>query len=435
MVDGFWQERQLWLVSMHDGVLNNELLFMKRILLNLLLSIIATCLIMELFSLGWYGITQNSFFYSSDRPVPTEVDSSEPESLIKGSLHPFFGYFNGRGNNHNFYSPRNYPYVRENENQYIVGVFGGSVALHFAHAGQESFIQRLQEDSRFSDKEVVILVFAAGGYKQPQQLMILNYYLATGQDLDLVINLDGFNEVALSNRNREQGIDPAMPSVDHMLPVLNTIDQNSLTAPRLALLYEITTQKQMLGSLAEFQQQTPFATGYFVADQLYKIVGSRHQETVLDFQNEESGELTETLVSLYTAESVEVQEDGFSGEAKLWANASIMMKTLLDNQNISYLHVLQPNQYFSNKVLTESEKAMAISPDHPYGRVIGQGYPELLKNAGLIEQQGVAFYNAITIFDNVTETIYSDDCCHFNQAGNDLFASLVAEAVLESLQE
>jgi hypothetical protein len=36
-----------------------------------------------------------------------------------------------------------------------------------------------------------------GGYKQPQQLMALNWFMALGGEFDIVINLDGFNDVAL----------------------------------------------------------------------------------------------------------------------------------------------------------------------------------------------------------------------------------------------
>jgi hypothetical protein len=46
-----------------------------------------------------------------------------------------------------------------------------------------------------ADKEIVLLNFGSGGFRQPQQLLILTYFFLIGQRLDLVINLDGFNEV------------------------------------------------------------------------------------------------------------------------------------------------------------------------------------------------------------------------------------------------
>ncbi|MGV2341075.1 MAG UNVERIFIED_CONTAM: hypothetical protein LVR18_46165 [Planctomycetaceae bacterium] len=39
---------------------------------------------------------------------------------------------------------------------------------------------------------------ALPGYKQPQQLMALNYVLSLGGEFDAVLNIDGFNDGALS---------------------------------------------------------------------------------------------------------------------------------------------------------------------------------------------------------------------------------------------
>ena len=58
----------------------------------------------------------------------------------------------------------------------------------------------------------MLLNTAYGGYKQPQQLMALNYALALGAQFDVVVNLDGFNEVALdASENALQGVSPAYP--------------------------------------------------------------------------------------------------------------------------------------------------------------------------------------------------------------------------------
>ena len=46
-------------------------------------------------------------------------------------------------------------------------------------------------------KEIIIVNAAIKGSKQPQQLMALNYLLVLGAEFDAVINLDGFNELAL----------------------------------------------------------------------------------------------------------------------------------------------------------------------------------------------------------------------------------------------
>lgn len=41
----------------------------------------------------------------------------------------------------------------------------------------------------------MVLNFAAGSGKLPQQLFYLNYFLGLGLKLDLVINIDSFNDI------------------------------------------------------------------------------------------------------------------------------------------------------------------------------------------------------------------------------------------------
>ena len=40
-----------------------------------------------------------------------------------------------------------------------------------------------------------------------------------GGEFDVVINIDGFNELALANLNEERGLDAAMPSGQHIVPL------------------------------------------------------------------------------------------------------------------------------------------------------------------------------------------------------------------------
>jgi hypothetical protein len=44
---------------------------------------------------------------------------------------------------------------------------------------------------------VEVVRLALGGYKQPQQLMLLSHLLALGERFDAVVELDGFNEIVL----------------------------------------------------------------------------------------------------------------------------------------------------------------------------------------------------------------------------------------------
>ncbi|MCP4536130.1 MAG: hypothetical protein GY832_03195 [Chloroflexi bacterium] len=404
---------------------------MRQKLVGVAVSIIVFFIFAELVSLAWYFLTDGELFYVSDRQVLSDEDV-ETRVLTKARFHPFFGYFNNSGNNHNFYFADDYPFIKDNENQYIIGVFGGSVALHFGNKGKERFIENLKRHPFFEDKEIIVLIFCAGGYKQPQQLLILNYYLAIGQELDMVINIDGFNEVALSSMNNKHGIDASMPSVDHIMSILNLIDQTTLTSERLESLAKISRYKMQLSDTAQGMSDTNIASVYFVLDQFHKILYSGYQNELLVFNELESSASRESLVYIYPVQGQLEDSDLFESIALTWATSSILMHQALQGRDIPYFHFLQPNQYYSNKVFSKEETKIAFIENHPYGIEAKKGYPILLDKDDLLEQNGVNFYSAVDIFDDELDIIYSDSCCHYNQFGNDLFADFVVDAILET---
>ena len=75
---------------------------------------------------------------------------------------------------------------------------------------------------------MTILTDSLGGYKQPQQLLTLAYYISLGAEFDTVINIDGFNEVALPPiHNIPKNIYPFYP-VGHYLRTSDLIDTGML---------------------------------------------------------------------------------------------------------------------------------------------------------------------------------------------------------------
>ena len=67
------------------------------------------------------------------------------------------------------------------------------------------------------------------GPDAPQQLLVLAYLLSVGQELDLAITIDGFNEVALGAYNNDRGQDISMPSPLHLDPLVALIDRSTMT--------------------------------------------------------------------------------------------------------------------------------------------------------------------------------------------------------------
>ena len=136
----------------------------------------------------------------------------------------------------------------------------------------------------FRGREIVPLCFAHEGYKQPQQLLVLSYFLSIGQELDLVVNIDGFNEVALSRLNDARGSDISMPSVMHMDPLTALLDQSSLTAEKVDSLARIQGYRRRLNAAAARANGAASAAMYFVYSRLHAVLDRQYQAEVRRFE-------------------------------------------------------------------------------------------------------------------------------------------------------
>jgi hypothetical protein len=413
---------------------------MKQRTVGIVISIVTIFVVLEVFSLGWFAATQGGLFYSRGPSAPAQgVDTREatPGESVKHRAHPYFGFVKisdpqRQINNHGFSAaPYDYPYVKRDPRQYLVGVFGGSVAAGFVKSGGGRLAVRLGRSGALAGRDIVVLSFAQGGYKQPQQLLTLSYYLTLGQELDAAISLDGFNEVALSHRNDVMDLDISMPSADHILPLANLIDQSTLTTERIESLARITRLTAWVQDLEKRRAGARLASAWFGYDQAQRILAVRLDRERLGFQGMGMGPLDHSLLTLYSPRKTYAAPTLYERAAVEWANASILMNALLKSRGVPYHHILQPNQYFSKKRFTEEEKRLAITVDHPYRAGAERGYPALLAQAERLISSGVDFHSGVGLFDHESATVYADDCCHFNERGYALLADFIADVVLE----
>ena len=94
----------------------------------------------------------------------------------------------------------------------IVGIVVGLSRCKWGLRESRSLRRRLNQDPRLAGKKIELVRLAIGGMKQPQQLMALSYLLSLGGELDVLINVDGFNDVALPTcENDVEGVFAAYP--------------------------------------------------------------------------------------------------------------------------------------------------------------------------------------------------------------------------------
>jgi hypothetical protein len=414
------------------------------------INVIVFCVLAELAALLFHFVETGRVFYL-DRPVYEPVGDAPAGQLTADVLNPYFGPSHRSGipfeippelreagresprvatNNFGFASPYNFPIVRSGD-EFIIGIVGGSVAVWFCQVGVERLVADLQQHEFFKARTLVPLCMAHEGYKQPQQLQVLAYFLSIGQSFDLVINIDGFNEVALSPLNNQQNLDISMPSASHFLPLINLIDQGTLTLPKLQSLTAIARYRERLNGLAATLDGNRSAAVDAVLSRYRIWLMGRYNRELQVFDGLAATASGNSLIGAIPPTEERSGAMLFEDIARNWAKASLLMRSMLTAQGTPYVHVLQPNQYHTTRTFTAQESAVAHSSASPFRAGVEQGYPLLLAAAaaqGLVTQTG--FFDGTRIFDSEPTPVYIDNCCHYTRVGNVRLADFIARAII-----
>jgi len=211
---------------------------MKKTML-LLCACLITYSLLEVCSLIGYYFTQGEWFSFKKAEIQRHVVMGQTTHFSKKEMdylgpafyevnqviHPYIGYVldptvkNGvpagwaSVNQWGFFGrPPLFEQKSEQSTDYVIGVFGGSVALGLASLGMEPIKSELREKGIVKGRPIRIVTIALGGMKVPQQLMAFNYFLTLGARFDMVLNLDGFNEMVLPYvENIRKGVFPFFP--------------------------------------------------------------------------------------------------------------------------------------------------------------------------------------------------------------------------------
>ncbi|WP_165243857.1 SGNH/GDSL hydrolase family protein [Paludisphaera soli] len=361
---------------------------------------------------------------------------------ISSQVHPYVGYVRDprpdsgivRESDGRTMPVSNFGYVDDKDpihkrgpGKLIVGIFGGSVASYFGVNGVHRLEEALRRSPEYADKQFVFVNAALGGYKQPQQLTTLAYLTALGAEFDVVLNIDGFNEVALHElENSGHHVFPAFPRSWHARVGGNDPASGSARA-------ELNGLEERRNAWARWASSPPFQWS-ILANLVWKLQDRRlewasysivkgHQE----LQNRGG-----PYVATGPAREFAGRDELFEHLASIWSNSSRAIDALCRQTGTRYYHFLQPNQYVADsKPMDPAERSLAFNAEHPYRKGVQAGYPLLLREGRGLRERGVAFHDLTAIFRDHPESLYIDDCCHYNQAGLEILAEAVARAILD----
>jgi len=361
-------------------------------------------------------------------------------------IHPYLGYVNepnpglvdrGGANRYGFPGPApRFGPGGDDTSRYTAAVLGGSMAQRLAAAAPDTLAEALQREGCLAGREIDVVSLALPGMKQPQQLMTLNYFLSLGARLDLVISLDGFNEVVLPvAENEAHGVFPFYPR-SWQYQVANVSDVRLMNR-----IGEIEFWRRMRRSLAGLGS-APILRSSLASNVVWWQVDRGVDSTIHSLQIDLAlaGDGGPSKERSYLAHGprrgYRSDEERYSDLVGVWARSTRLMFELSEAEGIAFFHFLQPNQRVpDSKNFTPAERAIALPARHAYDAPARAGYPRLIEAVADLRSAGVPSSDLTGIFRGVEEALYVDGCCHVNEAGSRRIAEAIASAVRARLSD
>ena len=312
----------------------------------------------------------------------------------------------------------------------VIAITGGSVAFGLAVGAGDHLRDELLAGLPGFERAIIVNL-ALPGYKQPQQLMALGYLLALGAHFDLMINLDGFNEVALPpSENLVYGVSPFFPRSWYFRV------QDLDTSLRLAvgeLAYLEARRRRTASAFAAASYRYSLTAGL-----IWTVLDRRLARSLSELDGDLRREQQDAGKSFTVTGPAWAERDPEATYRELiavWARASEEMHHLMAGHGGRYYHFLQPNQYLAgSKPMTPEERRANVRPDHAYGRHAAAAYPLLVERGRTLPGRGIRYTDLTMLYADVEPPVYRDRCCHFNELGERLLVRAIAGAVRTDLE-
>ena len=350
------------------------------------------------------------------------------------ALHPFTGYVNAPGSGIKHYDEKmnRFGYAGDDDmfviadDDYVVAITGGSLAMRLFLDQRELIQQEVSQLEGIPVETVKVLCLGMSGFKQPQSLMAVVYFLSLGGRLDLLINVDGFNELNRLKKN----LHPSYPTTWPRSVAETAQVEEIQIVGRIANLRDRSAANARLFSLLRF---SPTANLIW----LTRERSLDRQIAALNMQLDALADRAMRGASFsQVGPSLPEGTDVVAESMDIWVASSIQLAHLAQGNGFSYYHFLQPNQYVrGSKLFSAEELERALNRKERWEEGVALGYPKLRAREPELRSAGVDFTDMSGVFQDVEETVYSDNCCHLNKRGAELLARAIAERIAESREQ
>ncbi|QDU66432.1 hypothetical protein [Engelhardtia mirabilis] len=384
---------------------------------------------------------------SFDRQLPWEVADHGDSAKDEAFAHPFLGYETVERHEQltgqlAFLADLGPAREAWEAQHFVVLLVGGSVARFVGDpsvGGLDAMGAELRGLPALGGREPYFLSAGRQAFKQPQQLLLVGYLATLGIEPDAVVNLDGFNEVALGSSNLDYGLHPIWPSHYHAAH-LGGLDVRS--APQVeatARLWNLADRARHIGRRARSAPLSWSVLARFVAAWRIERLADAAERARADFRSARAADdgwrQSEALPAPPGSEL------GLTQCVDVWRRGSLALAALCEGRGIAYLHVLQPALgHDGSKVPAPEEVAILAAAEAETGWAaaalagVRAGYPRLRAAGAELAASGVAFVDATDVFAARTDAIYYD-LCHFHRPGTELVGERIGAGLAELLSK
>lgn len=314
-------------------------------------------------------------------------------------------------------------------------LLGGSFAAQFGNENSARLRRRISEFDAIGGRPVLLWNFAVAAQKQPAPLHRLTALLAEGWKPDLVLCIDGYNELALSAENGASGADPVYPMAGFWRPLARAGDSDP---QYLDLLLDVRAAQHRTAARADLGVRYALWRSAFMSRVLSAWISSADQdlrEARVRSANWR-GDATRRDTALGpvpgqgAAGLAPLDPAGMYEGAEAWIESARNLRAICDRRGVLVVHIVQPGlDDAGSKPATEEE----LRTNHmagPWLRSIQNGYPLLRERIQTLAREGSVVFDGTQVFAERTETLYTDGC-HLNPRGYELFAHYVLDRIRE----
>ena len=386
--------------------------------------------------------------------VFTGTDTAEKTDavLVKEVLHPYAGFtVDGKIEDKNcteqegqsayqcfsrIRHPNDFNLPKRQAGVLNVALLGGSVAVATVNGVPKNYYhKKLKELPEYNGLEVNLHLLAAGGYRQPQPLMLLNYYYTLGAEYDLVISLDGFNELAIAAAEyKNSELHPSYPrSWNHRVSYRIDPELINLQAEKVAN-QQAHLKRATRMSNPLFRNSPTSNLIWKLTHQNFLVADSQLNQKIANLQSQEEKPRDYLYEKLGPDYEFKDWDSLLTDAAQIWSRSNHLAHGMAEIHGAKFFHFIQPNQYIegAKPKMNDREKKIAIVPSNAgggYGAWYKRAYPLVKQQQQWMQDQGIVSTDLTFLYKDESRPIFIDNCCHVNRRGSMMIIDKIVDTI------